>query len=168
MAHPHSRRRRWSTALRWPAGVALTAWRYMWSTTAVHRWEMAGSWPDDGPPELPGETALDELQRLEDGFGPLVHRMYRLRIAGGTLSPDELMSRITRDLDRMAPSEFATFQRVAGEPGSLSPGDEYIVRMPGPWDGPVRVVAADSTSFRLATLDSHLEAGQIEFRARSD
>lgn len=37
--------------------------------------------------------------------------------------------------------------------------------MPGPWDGPVRVAAADSQSFRLATLSGHLEAGQIEFRA---
>lgn len=41
--------------------------------------------------------------------------------------------------------------------------------MPGPWDGPVRVAATTDTSFRLATLSGHLEAGQIEFRAlRSD
>jgi len=37
--------------------------------------------------------------------------------------------------------------------------------MPGPWDGPVRVVDVTPTSFRLATLVGHLEAGQIEFRA---
>ena len=37
--------------------------------------------------------------------------------------------------------------------------------MPGPWDGPVRVIRVDSDSFRLATLTGHLEAGQIEFRA---
>lgn len=36
--------------------------------------------------------------------------------------------------------------------------------MPGPWDGPVRVVATGDRSFRLATLQGHLEAGQIEFR----
>jgi hypothetical protein len=42
------------------------------------------------------------------------------------------------------------------------------VRMPGPWDGPVRVIADDERSFRLATLQGHLEAGQIEFRARPD
>jgi uncharacterized protein (UPF0548 family) len=36
--------------------------------------------------------------------------------------------------------------------------------MPGPWDGPVRVIATTARSFRLATLDGHLEAGQIEFR----
>jgi hypothetical protein len=35
--------------------------------------------------------------------------------------------------------------------------------MPGPWDGPVRVVHRDATSLRLATLRGHLEAGQIEF-----
>jgi len=40
--------------------------------------------------------------------------------------------------------------------------------MPGPWDGPVRVLAATPISFRLATLTGHLEAGQIEFRAGSD
>ena len=37
--------------------------------------------------------------------------------------------------------------------------------MPGPWDGPVRVIRRDDTSFRLVTLDGHLEAGEIEFRA---
>ena len=31
-------------------------------------------------------------------------------------------------------------------------GDEYVVRMPGPWDGPVRVVHRTPTSFRFATL----------------
>jgi hypothetical protein len=40
--------------------------------------------------------------------------------------------------------------------------------MPGPWDGPVRVVDVSPTSFRLATLAGHLEAGQIEFRAADD
>ncbi len=52
--------------------------------------------------------------------------------------------------------------------GRLRVGDEYVVRMPGPWDGPVRVVAVDACSFRLATLPGHLEAGQIEFRVGSD
>ena len=49
----------------------------------------------------------------------------------------------------------------------LARGDEYVVRMPGPWDGPVRVVGDRADAFRLATLQGHLEAGQIEFRACS-
>ena len=64
-----------------------------------------------------------------------------------------------------APTKFARFQKVLGEKGELAVGDEYVVRMPGPWDGPVRVIAESPLSFRLATLKGHLEAGQIEFRA---
>jgi hypothetical protein len=37
--------------------------------------------------------------------------------------------------------------------------------MPGPWDGPIRVVDVTPESFRLATLAGHLEAGRIEWRA---
>ena len=43
-----------------------------------------------------------------------------------------------------------------------------MVRMPGPWDGPVVVVDQTPTSFRFATLQGHLEAGQIEFRTAPD
>ena len=156
-----------STAARWPVGIGLTSWRYLWRTTAVHRWEMTGSMPLDAPPQLPGDVSLDDVQRADDGVGPLMHRIYRTRVVGSSLTPERLLGRITEDLDRVAPSEFATFQKLQGD-GGLSLGDDYIVRMPGPWDGPVRVVAASATSFRLATLSGHLEAGQIEFTARSD
>ena len=61
---------------------------------------------------------------------------------------------------------MAVFLKTRGRPGALRLGDEFVVRMPGPWDGPVRVVAATPTSIRFATLRGHLEAGQIEFRAR--
>jgi hypothetical protein len=40
--------------------------------------------------------------------------------------------------------------------------------MAGPWDGPVRVSARGAANFTLLTLDGHLEAGQIEFRAADD
>jgi uncharacterized protein (UPF0548 family) len=88
-------------------------------------------------------------------------------MVGGHLAPDELVKRIAANPDRIAPSWFATFQKLGGE-GPLALGDDYVVRMPGPWDGPVRVVAAQPDSFRFATLKGHLEAGQIEFRARND
>jgi uncharacterized protein (UPF0548 family) len=153
-----------STAARWPVGIALTSWRYMWRTTPLHRWEMTGRLAQDSPPPLPLGVDLVELQRPEDGVGPLVHRMYRTRIRATTVSAEELMDRITADLDAVAPSEFASFQKVHGDPARIAVGDEYVVRMPGPWDGPVRVVAVGPTAFRFVTLDGHLEAGQIEFR----
>jgi hypothetical protein len=158
-------RRRFRTAARWPFGVALTSWRYMWRTTPFHRSEMAGSLPDDAPPPLrPG----DELQPPEAGAGPLFHRVYRARIRDSSLSPERVIAEMTSDLDRVAPTEFASFSKVLGREDRMAVGDEYVVRMPGPWDGPVRVVARTSTSFRFATLDGHLEAGQIEFSARDD
>jgi hypothetical protein len=48
----------------------------------------------------------------------------------------------------------------------MAVGDEYVVRMPGPWDGPVRVIERTPTSFRFVTLEDHLEAGQIRFTAQ--
>ena len=67
-----------------------------------------------------------------------------------------------------ASPEMAVFRKTRGADGPLRYGDEFVVRMPGPWDGPVRVVHRDATSFRLATLQGHLEAGQIEFRGPPD
>jgi hypothetical protein len=63
---------------------------------------------------------------------------------------------------------MAVFRRTGGGGGRLETGDEFVVRMPGPWDGPVRVVRREPDSFRLATLAGHLEAGEIEFRAAGD
>lgn len=50
----------------------------------------------------------------------------------------------------------------------MRPGDEFVVQMPGPWNGPVRVVECADDHFRFVTLRGHLEAGQIEFRARRE
>jgi hypothetical protein len=66
------------------------------------------------------------------------------------------------------PGGMAVFRRTRGRSGAVAVGDEFLIRLPGPWDGPVRVVAADPTGFRFATLGGHLEAGQIEFRAGTE
>lgn len=154
-----------STAARWPVGVSLTSWRYFWRTLPVHRRELVGSLPRDAGPDLPEGIELEGIQRPSDGAGPLVHRIYRAEIAGAQVSPEQLLDTITRDLNAVAPSEFASFHKLSGDAGAMAVGDEYVVRMPGPWNGPVRVIDRTPRSFRLVTLDGHLEAGQIEFRA---
>src|SRR3954451_11533540 len=160
--------RRLSTAARWPVGVGLTSWRYMWRTTPVHRRDLRGSPGEAGHPALPDGVSWEEARWHSDGAGPLFHRRYTVRIAGPDLSAAEVVDRIGEDMDRVAPSEFATFEKVRGEEGALRLGDEYTVRMPAPWDGPVRVVAREAACFRFVTLEGHLEAGQIEFRARDE
>jgi Domain of unknown function (DUF1990) len=153
---------------RWPLGLALTSWRYLWRTTPLYRAEEPGSWADDRPPPLPDGNTDDDAQRVVDGAGPLFHRLYQAHIRNASLRPEELMERLQADPDSAAPSEFATFRKVSGDEGAMSPGDEYIVRMPGPWDGPVRVVEVSGRSFRFMTLAGHLEAGQIAFRVDDD
>ena len=153
------------TASRWPFGVALTSWRYMWRTTPLHRSEVAGRLPDDAPPELPAGPLGEDVLHPPGGAGPLFHRTYRGRIRDPQMDAQALVETIAGDLDRVAPSEFASFQKAEGD-GPLTLGDEYVVRMPGPWDGPVRVLERTATSFRFVTLPGHLEAGQIRFEAR--
>jgi len=140
----------------------------MWRITPLHRRELAGSMERDGPPPIPRTASKEEAQLAGDGVGPLYHRRYQARIVEPSVSAKELMARIASDLNEVAPTEFARFTKVLGEKGTVAAGDEYVVRMPGPWDGPVRVVDRTPTSFRLATLEGHLEAGQIEFRVEDD
>jgi hypothetical protein len=168
MPRPLARSRRLATAARWPVGVGLTAWRYMWRTTPMHRSEEEGDPEHDAPPPLPAELDRAELQPAEAGAGPLFHRRYRARIRGSAWTPEEAITHVSGDPDRVSPTELASFQKVRGPERAMHVNDEYLVRMPAPWDGPVRVVEKTPTSFRLATLDGHLEAGQIEFRADRD
>ena len=157
---------RWLTAATWPVGVSLTAWDYMWRTTVMHRSEADES---DAAAHQPASYPLgvddSEVQSIADGVGPLFHRRYSARIKDPEIGPEELIELLKRDLNAAAPTSFARFQRVLGDGDLLDVGDEFVVRMPGPWDGPVRVIAQTPVSFRLATLDGHLEAGQIEFQA---
>jgi uncharacterized protein (UPF0548 family) len=158
-----------ATATRWPVGVALTSWRYLWRTTPMHRSEIPGRLAADAPPGLPAALAgEDDVQGVGDGDGPLFHRRYTTRIRGVSLTPEDLVARLKEDVNAVSPSEFARFHKLSGDDREMAVGDEYIVRMPGPWDGPVRVVDVTPVSWRFLTLEGHLEAGQIEFRAERD
>jgi hypothetical protein len=156
--------RRAGTVARWPVGMGLAFWRYLWRTMPLHRSDSDGSPDQDLPPPLPEALVDGRVQRPSDGSGPLFRRRYRVRIEGSRLSPEQLMAQMLREPNRAAPIEVAVFRKTRGGEGPLAVGDEFVVRMPGPWDGPVLVVDRTPTSFRFATLEGHLEAGQIEFR----
>lgn len=159
-----SRSARLRTVLGWPAGIAVVSWRYMWRTTPLHRSEEAGSTADLPDPARPDSETRSRRQPIEAGVGPLLHRSYAVRIVHSAMSPAALIEMVAAKLNKASP-EMAVFRKTSGAEGPLRQGDEFVVRMPGPWDGPVRVVHRDATSFRLATLHGHLEAGEIEFRA---
>jgi len=157
---------RWSTILaRWTLGVLLVSWRYLWAITPLHRSVEAGD-VTDLPPPLPEQLVDGRSQPMESGVGPLFHRLFVIEIEDPSLTATELIAKVADDLNQAVPSEVTVVETISGVPGELAIGDEVVVRLPGPWDGPVRVVHRTGTSFRLATLAGHLEAGQIEFRAR--
>jgi hypothetical protein len=160
--------RRAGTVARWPLGMGLAFWRYLWRTLPLHRSDEDGSPDTDLPPPLPEHLVDERFQRLEDGSGPLFRRRYRVRIVGARRTPEQLMAEFLRAPNRAAPIEVAVFRKTRGGTGPLEVGDEFVVRMPGPWDGPVTVVDRTPTSFRFATLKGHLEAGQIEFRTAAE
>jgi hypothetical protein len=162
-----SRTARLRTVLGWPVGIAAVSWRYMWRTIPLHRSEEAGTRADLPGSEYAASGFADRVQSLDAGVGPLLHRSYGVRIAGTSMTPSALIDLVSTRLNQASP-EMAVFRKTRGAQGTMRQGDEFVVRMPGPWDGPVRVVRRDEASFRLATLDGHLEAGEIEFRAVPD
>ncbi len=151
----------------WPFGVSITSWSYIWRTTPIHRRELSGS-AEDLPPPIPPTASLDRVQRPEEAVGPLFHRTYTGRVRDSRWTAAELMERVRADPNLVAPLALARFHKTAGPPWRMEVGDEFVVRMPGPWDGPIRAVEVAPQSFRFVTLKGHLEAGQIEWRARDE
>lgn len=168
---PGSLSTRLGIVLRWPVGLLLITWRYLWRVTPVYRKDEDGG-PEDLPPPVPDGVDRDGIQGLVDGVGPLLHRRYAVRMVDPRRGPEQIVTQLATDPNSAAPEDAAVFVK-SGDGcdtsfGAMAVGDEYVVRMPGPWDGPVRVVHRTPTSFRFATLNGHLEAGEIEFRARCE
>lgn len=161
-----------STASRlawWTVGTMASSLTYLLRRVPMYRRDRTSS--EEPPPDLgrdlPGDAAT--VQRADHGFGPLFHRRYWIRVADSQVGPEQLIDRIAGDPNVMVPKAIAAFEGPdGGAVGSLDLGDELQVRLPGPWDGPVRVVERTPTSFRLATLTGHMEAGEIAFRACLD
>lgn len=160
-------RQRIGIVLRWPIGLVLITFRYLWRVTPVYRKDEPGG-PEDLPPPLPDGVDRDGIQGLPDGYGTLLHRRYAVRVAGPRITPEQAVTQLAADPNSAAPEDAAVFVKTSDKSDRMEVGDEYVVRMPGPWDGPVRVIDRTPTSFRFATLNGHLEAGQIEFRSRCE
>ena len=151
-------------AVRWPVGMGIAGWRWLRRSRGVARGGLRSRTPAqlDRLPRRGG----DGVQGPLEGVGPLYQRRYTVRIAGSPLTAAQLVDRVGGDLNAASPVEVAVFDKTAGASPPLDLGDEYVVHMPGPWNCPVRVVERTPVSFRFVTLDGHLEAGEIEFRAR--
>jgi hypothetical protein len=129
--------------------------------------------PDDAQPDtphrdprpVPAELLWGEhqLQLPSDGVGTLFHRRYSILIDQPRLGDRELMEHIKAELPALSPRILADFTKISGDPQRMQLGDEYDIKILGPWNGGVRVTEVTDTSFTFVTLEGHPEAGQITF-----
>ena len=141
--------------------LGVWAWR-RWGYPVWAEEREVGRVPDP-PVDTSGQAGV---QPEDDGVGPRFHRRYAVDVAETTRTPAELMADVRRDVQAYVPDEIAVFHKTVGAPGEMTVGDEYDIEIRSPWDGPVRVVEVGPTRLTLATLEGHMEAGQIRFEAR--
>lgn len=107
-------------------------------------------------------------QRINEGVGPVYHRIYSIALGVPFPEARAAMRDLQCDPNRFSPQLLASFEKQSGMNGRLESGDEFQIRITGPWNGPVRVAEVAPDSFRLVTLEGHLEAGEIRFRVKPE
>lgn len=149
----------------WPAvaGLAVAAgWAARRWGFGVRHTERERQHVPEGP-ATPVQADPD-VRTPDDGVGALFHRRYRVDVAGATATPEAVIAAVADDFNAFSPTEIARFERVTGD-GPLAVGDDLMVHIASPWNGPVRVAERTPTSITLATREGHLESGTICFSA---
>lgn len=143
------------------AGVPLATFRFLRREVPIEELQGPGR-----SGSLPIEDPDAEHRENEHGVGPVLHREYAVSIRAPKLAPAKLLAIIAADPNVIAPTEVMRFGKTRGEIGDLRIGDELLIRMAGPWNGPVRVTERWEHGFRLAAVRGHAQLGQMELRAR--
>ncbi|OWP63550.1 hypothetical protein CDA63_08175 [Hymenobacter amundsenii] len=100
------------------------------------------------------------------GSGPFFERRYWLDVQHPRQSAAELLDHVKCHLPDFSPDLLADFEKSKGAAGCLEVGDEFRIKILGPWNGDVRVTDLGADFFELATLENHPEAGRIRFSLR--
>ncbi len=147
--------------------AAAFAWwlRQRWGFTTDEQYIKLDLPANVGQQKLPAAALQGEksIQYIRDGHGALFVRRYSVDIVKSALSIDELFALIATQIDDFSAGELAVFEKTVGAENKLVVGDEFLVRISGPWNGPVRVSEVNPHSFTFVTLEDHLEAGEIQF-----
>jgi hypothetical protein len=102
-------------------------------------------------------------QPAAQGAGPKLERRYFIDVERPRRTPTQLMAAVQADLPSFSPGLLADFERTKGTDGALHVGDEFHIKILGPWNGSVRVTQVSPTAFEFVTLEGHPEAGRISF-----
>lgn len=161
-----------ASAPRWAYGMGLTSYRY--ARRHVTGWaprRQESRKRVHVPARLldAAREAGVDVQHIDSGVGPFFHRRFSARVADPELDAAALIRAVLDDPNEQSPTEVAVFDKT-GEDGTgagqgHTVGDTWVVHMPGPWEAPVKLVERQERAFAFATLQGHMEAGLIEFRA---
>ena len=110
---------------------------------------------------------LQAEQPAAQGAGPKLERRYYIDVERPHHTPAQLMAAVQADLPSFSPGLLADFERTKGAEGALRVGDEFHIKILGPWNGSVRVTQVSPTSFEFVTLEGHPEAGRISFEVHA-
>ncbi len=147
--------------------VAAVIWFFVrrWKLLVAHETEVEVpvTRASSIPPNADSEVDQSGLQPAQNGEGVFYSRTYQVDIQHPKLSKEALLQSILQDINHFTPQEMAYFEKTRGAQDTLEIGDEFLVRITGPWNGPVRLVDLQPDSFAFATLHGHLEAGKIQF-----
>lgn len=105
-------------------------------------------------------------QPAQTGSGPLFERRYWVDVQHPRQPAAVLLEHIKCHLPEFSPDLLADFEKSKGASDCLTVGDEYRIKILGPWNGDVRVTEIGEDFFELATLENHPEAGRIRFSLR--
>lgn len=115
------------------------------------------------------ETESRPRQKIQDGYGPLFHRTYIIALNPCSFEKaSKAFEKLKADPNEFSPQLLARFEKTKGAPGKLARDDEFMIHITGPWNGPVRVAEVTDRSFKLVTLEDHLESGDIEFSIKEE
>lgn len=148
----------------WLVGAPLAIFRFARRKMPVEELGTDG----DGFRPLPADEPDPEHRGSEHGVGPTLHRLYEATVSEPQIDAERLVAIVAADPNVIAPSEVLRFERMSGERGRLREGDEVLIRMAGPWNGPVTVTARTPHCIRMAATGGHAQLGQFELRARDE
>ena len=142
---------------------------YLATLRAVRNWNRRDVDHEQRTVERIDTPALDRAgdgddQPVEIGVGPRFHRCYRILVRDGCLGAEGVMAAVQADPNVLADLDLAPFTKVRGSSDRMRVGDRYVIEIAGPWKGAVEVVDVAARSFRMATLEGHMESGVIEMR----
>lgn len=146
-------------ALGWLVGAPLAVIRYLLVTRRVVSETMIT--------RVAGDTSGCGEFAAVGVPGRAVHRRFSLRIVEPEISAEQLATIIATDPNLVSPWEVLRWE-LPGPRRRMRPGDDVLIRMAGPWNGPMRVVVREPHRLRLRTRPGNAVRGELELRLLED